>query len=386
MLHDKNRHINRWIIDDIRAHMFKGKAIIILGPRQSGKTTLLKDISASVENQLYLNCDDVNDRQALDTKTVPALRSLVGKHKLILIDEAQRVDDIGICLKIMVDSFPGIQIIATGSSSFELSNRINEPLTGRKVEYRLTPFSYQELTSYHGHWEEEKNLPKRLIWGAYPDIVNNPGQETDLLNLLVGSYLFKDVFMYQDLRRPELLENLLRALALQVGSEVSYTELAQLTRTDHSTVQRYIYMLEQAYIIFRLYNFSANRRNEIKNARKVYFWDNGVRNSLIDDFRQIENRDDIGKLWENYLVSERMKYLTNNRQYRMKHFWRNINQSEIDYLELFNNQITAYEMKWNPKRGISATAFKNAYPKANVMRVDRQNYASFLSDIEDSNH
>lgn len=372
--------IKRWLVGDIEAHMFRGKAIIILGPRQCGKTTLLRAISSGLEQKIYLNCDDANDRQALETRTLASLRSLVGKHKAILIDEAQRVSDIGLTLKIMVDNIPGIQVIATGSSSFELSNRINEPLTGRKFEYRLHPFAHQELAGHFGAWEEQKNLQRRLIFGSYPDVVKNPGEEQSLLNLLVGSYLFKDVFIFQDLRRPELVENLLRALALQIGSEVSYTELAQLTGTNHSTVQRYMQLLEQAFIIFRLYNFSSNKRNEIKNARKVYFWDNGVRNSLIDDFRPPELREDIGKLWENYLVSERMKYLENNRLYRNSYFWRNVNQSEVDYLEMYSGRLEAYEFKWNPKRGISAAAFRSAYPDVAVSKVDRENYRQFLGE------
>ncbi|MDD4224010.1 MAG: ATP-binding protein [Candidatus Cloacimonetes bacterium] len=369
--------IKRWLVEDIKDHMHRGKAIIILGPRQCGKTTLLRALSSGLEDKLYLNCDDANDRQALETQNLSALTSLVAKHKVVLIDEAQRVSDIGLSLKLMVDNIPGIQIIATGSSSFELSNRIQEPLTGRKFEYHLHPFSQQELAAHFGSWEERKDLPRRLIFGSYPDVVKNPGEEQDLLNLLVGSYLFKDVFMFQDLRRPELLENLLRALALQVGSEVSYTELAQLTRTDHSTVQRYLHLLEQAFIIFRLYNFSSNQRNEIRKARKVYFWDNGVRNSLIDDFRPVELREDIGKLWENFLVSERLKYLGNNKIHRSSHFWRNVNQSEIDYLEFHSGRIEAYELKWNPKRRIAAAAFSNAYPEAAVSRVDRENYREF---------
>lgn len=378
MENSKEQVIKRWLADDIRDHMHRGKVIIILGPRQCGKTTLLKAISSGLEDKLQLNCDDANDRQALETKSLAALSSLVGRHRAVLIDEAQRVSDIGLSLKIMVDNIPGIQIIATGSSSFELSNRINEPLTGRKFEYHLHPFSHQELAAHFGSWEEHKHLQRRLIFGSYPDVVKNPGEEQGLLDLLVGSYLFKDVFMFQDLRRPELLENILRALALQVGSEVSYTELAQLTRTDHSTVQRYMHLLEQAFIIFRLYNFSSNKRNEIKNARKVYFWDNGVRNSLIDDFRPPELREDIGKLWENFLVAERMKYLGNNRLYRSGYFWRNVNQSEIDYLEFHSGRIEAYEFKWSPKRRISAAAFLSAYPGAAVSRVDRENYREFI--------
>jgi len=277
-----------------------------------------------------------------------------------------------------VDNLPGVQIIATGSSSFELANRINEPLTGRKYEYHLHPFAQQELVRHLGRWNEQKMLQRRLIFGCYPDIVKSPGEETNLLNLLVGSYLFKDVFMFQDLRQPQLLEKLLRALALQLSSEVSYTELAQLIGTDHNTIQRYLHLLEQAYIIFRLYNFSRNQHNEIKKSRKIYFWDNGVRNSLIDDFRQPENRDDVGKLWENFVVSERMKYLANNHLYRSSFFWRNTNQSEIDYLETYEDKLEAYKMKWNPKRNAAANAFLKLYPNARLTMVNRNNYDEFL--------
>ncbi len=371
--------IPRIILADIKEDMFKGKAIIILGPRQCGKTTLLKDISSGYPEQIFLNCDDAEDRQVLENKSISSLSALVGKARLVLIDEAQRVPDIGLTLKIMVDNIPGIQVIATGSSSFELANRINEPLTGRKYEYQLYPFSHQELANHLGLWQEQKNLRQRLIFGSYPDVINNPGDEQRLLNLLVGSYLFKDVFTFQDLRKPELLEKLLRALALQVGSEVSYTELAQRTQSDPSTIQRYLHLLEQAFIIFRLSNFSSNKRNEIKRSRKIFFLDNGVRNCLINDYRQIEHRDDTGKLWENYIVSERMKFLANHHQYRMSHFWRNLNGSEIDYLELYDGSIDAYEIKWNPKRKISAAAFLKQYPAAQVQRIDQSNYREYLT-------
>jgi predicted AAA+ superfamily ATPase len=375
--------IERSIKADILANLFKGKAIIILGPRQCGKTTLLKDIAAGLSDQLYLNCDDALDRQALESKSIPELTALAGKAKAILIDEAQRVNDIGLSLKIMVDNLPGVQIIATGSSSFELANRINEPLTGRKYEYKLFPFSYQELAGQFGNWKERRNLDRRLVYGSYPDIVNNPGDEPRLLNLLVGSYLFKDVFMFQDLRKPELLEKLLRALAYQVGSEVSYTELGQLTQTDHNTVQRYLHLLEQAFIIFRVSNLSTNQRNEIKRARKIYFWDNGVRNCLIDDFRKPEQRNDIGSLWENHIIAERMKLLANQRLYRASYFWRNVHNSEIDYLEQYEDKLEAYEIKWSPKRSISASAFLSAYPRAKVARIDRENYQTFLEPAQE---
>ncbi|MDY0152609.1 MAG: ATP-binding protein [Candidatus Cloacimonas sp.] len=370
--------INRSIKTDIEANFGKGKAIIIMGPRQSGKTTLLNELSANSNSKLYLNCDIASDRQELEKQSLIALKSLVGKAKLIMIDEAQRVQDIGLSLKIMVDNIPGIQIIATGSSSFELANRINEPLTGRKYEYHLHPFSCEELVNHYGTYPEKRYLSNRLVFGSYPDVINNAGEEQSILNILVGSYLYKDVFIFQDLRKPEILDKLLRALALQIGSEVSYTELAQLTQTDHSTIQRYIHLLEHAFIIFRLSNYSSNLRNEIKRARKFYFWDNGVRNCLINDYRNLENRDDVGKLWENYIVSERMKLLSNNRLHRTPYFWRSILKSEMDYLELFENKIEAYEIKWNSKRKIKTASFLQLYPHATAGRIDSSNYQEFL--------
>lgn len=370
--------ITRRIREDILGNLYKGKAILIMGPRQCGKTTLLNSLTSASSAVLYLNCDDLNDRNALQTPTLASLQNLVGKSKILLIDEAQRVSDIGLSIKIMVDRIPGIQIIATGSSSFELSNKVNEPLTGRKYEYFLYPLSFEELSSHYGSWNEQKQLELRLVYGTYPEIVTHPGDGVDLLKMLVDSYLFKDIFSFQDLRRPELLERLLRALALQLGSEISYTELAQIAGTDHSTVQRYIQLLEKAFIIFRLYNYSNNKRNELKKGRKLYFWDNGIRNSLIDDFRKLELRNDVGKLWENYLVAERMKYLSNNRIYRSSFFWRNTNQNEIDYLEAYEDKLDAYEIKWNSKRSVKFDPFTKAYPDAQTAKLDRENYRSFL--------
>lgn len=371
--------IPRQIEGHILSRLHSGKAIIIFGPRQSGKTTLLKGLSRHLEKILYLNCDDAQDRRTLENQSLSHLRTMVGSYKSLIVDEAQRVPGIGLSLKILIDNMPQLQIIATGSSSFELSNQVSEPLTGRKYEYLLLPIAFQELWAHHGGFTEKKELSRRLIFGAYPDIINNPGQEAELLNLLAGSYLFKDVFSFQDLRRPELLESILRALALQTGSEVSYTELAQLSGTDHVTIQRYIQLLEAAFIIFRLPNYSTNQRKEIKRARKIYFWDNGIRNSLINDFRDLENRNDIGSLWENYLVSERLKYLRNNQLYRSSFFWRSLHQSEIDYLELYEDKLDAYEMKWNPKRKVQSRAFSSLYPHANINLIHSENYGAFLS-------
>ncbi len=373
--------ISRAILRDILINMNKGKAILILGPRQSGKTTLLKQINDQIQQKsLFLNCDDSNDRNVISTQSLTELRSLVGLHKLVLIDEAQRVQNIGITIKLIVDNFPDVQLIATGSSSFELSNSVNEPLTGRKYEYHLFPISFEEMSVYHSQWEEQKSLSNRLVYGMYPDIIINSGEAQRLLSSLTGSYLYKDIFAFQDLRKPELVEKLLRALALQMGSEVSYTELAQLTSSDQVTVQKYIQLLEQAYIIFKLPNYNNNHRREIKRSRKIYFYDNGIRNALINDFRTIDLRNDIGQLWENYIVSERVKYLSNHFYNRNCYFWRSLSQAEVDYIETYEDKIKGFELKWNPGTKIKSKQFINTYPHASVELVSTHNYHSFLAE------
>ncbi len=372
--------IKRYILSDIINMSFKHKAIIIHGPRQSGKTTLLKQLVTEFNTTTtYLNCDDARDLLFFESQSTTALKANLGNSKLLIIDEAQRISNIGISIKLMVDNLPDVQIIASGSSSFELSNSIKEPLTGRKFEYNLFPISFAEMADYTSLWEEQKFLDHRLVYGMYPEILTSHGTEERLLTSLAGSYLFKDIFTFQDLRKPELLDKLIRALALQIGNEVSYTELAQLTGSDHNTVQRYIQLLENAYIIFRLPNYSSNLRNEIKRSRKIYFFDNGIRNALLNDFRSLELRDDIGKLWENYCVSERRKHLSNNLLSRNSYFWRNTNQSEIDYIEIYENKINAYEFKWNPKAKIRISAFQKVYPQAEIDLITPNNYSKFLT-------
>lgn len=367
--------VTRSIETQINARLFQGKAIIILGPRQSGKTTLLnkiynehRDISA------YYNCDETEIRTLFSNQNSAVLRSIIGPSKLILLDEAQRIENAGLSIKIIVDSIPGVQVIASGSSAFELSDRVNEPLTGRKWEYQLCPFSFEELAQHTSIPDEIKRLKLRLLYGAYPEVVNCPGQEQANLANLSSSYLYKDVFTLHDIRKPELIEQLLQALALQVCSEVSYNELAQLLNSDRNTIERYLQILERAFIVFRLNNFSTNQRNEIKRSRKIYFWDNGIRNALISDYRPVELRDDVGKLWENYVVSELHKQRANHALLHKTYFWRSTGESEIDYIELQNAQISAYEIKWNPLKKPRTRAFLNHYPKAAVDVINPQNY------------
>lgn len=372
--------IKRSILPDMLSMVFKQKAIIVLGPRQSGKTTLLKEVQKELNMKTtFLNCDDAKDMLFFENQSITSMKANVGQSKLLIIDEAQRVENIGLSIKLLVDNLPDIQVIASGSSSFELANSIKEPLTGRKYEYHLYPISFSEMTDYNSVWEEQKMLSHRLVYGMYPEIITHQGEEDRLLTNLAGSYLYKDIFSFQDLRKPELLDKLIRALALQIGSEVSYTELAQLTNSDHNTIQRYIQLLENAYIIFRLPNYSNNQRNEIKRSRKIYFYDNGIRNALLNDFRPIELRDDIGKIWENYCVSERVKLLSNNLINRNFYFWRNIHQSEVDYIEIYEDKMNAFEFKWNPKKSGRAIALNRLYPHAVLETITPENYRMFLS-------
>lgn len=373
--------VNRKLLDLIQKKLFLGKAIIILGPRQSGKTTLLKKLqSQSSKKTLLLNCDEPDIRKQLTEVTSSQLKKLIGDTELLLIDEAQRIPNIGLTLKLIYDQIENVQIVATGSSAFELANKINEPLTGRKFEYLLLPFSTDELIAHHGLLEETRLLNHRLVFGLYPDVVNNPGQETDILKNLSSSYLYKDIFTFQEIRRPELIEKLLEALALQIASEVSFEELAQLLKVDHTTVIRYINLLEQAFIIFRLGAFSRNLRNELKKSRKIYFYDNGIRNALIANFNPIEIRDDVGKLWENFLISERIKIEQYSDRWVNRYFWRTHQQQEIDYIEEHGGKLYAYEFKWNThKKYRFPKSFLNAYPQSEVKVITPENYLEFIT-------
>jgi uncharacterized protein len=296
-----------------------------------------------------------------------------------VIDETQRISDIGIKLKLITDQLSDIQLIATGSSSFDLANKINEPLTGRKWEYRLFPLSFQEMVNHHGLLKERRLLSHRLIYGYYPDVVTHSGNEKEILKQLTDSYLYKDILMWENIKKPEKLLKLLQALALQIGNEVSYNELGKLIGLDNQTVEKYIQLLEKTFIIFRLGAFSRNLRKELKKGRKIYFYDNGIRNALIANFSQPELRTDIGGLWENFMISERQKYIHYEDIWVNNYFWRTQDQQEIDYIEENHNLLHAYEIKWNSKTvsKLSKT-FSGAYPNHTFSLVNPDNFESFL--------
>jgi hypothetical protein len=372
--------VTRIIEDSIRTEISIGrKAVILLGARQVGKTTLLRTLFAESGEYLWLNGDTLNDRLLLTTQSVEQLHAIIGKKKILVIDEAQRVPDIGIVLKLIIDNIPQLKVIATGSSSLDLSNRIAEPLTGRKRQFKLFPFSFSEMVQHHGILSEKNLIPHRLIYGYYPDIVNSPGEERQLLQELSDSYLYKDILALDKIKKSEHLTRLLRALAFQLGSQVSYTELGQLCGLDNKTVEKYITILEQTYVIFRLGSYSRNLRNELKASRKIYFIDNGIRNALIADFRPIKLRDDVGKLWENYLVSERFKRNEYSGSYANPWFWRTQAQQEIDYIEEKDGQLSAFEFKWSPTaKAKQPKAFQVAYPNSSFSVIHRDNVTDFL--------
>ena len=365
----------------IQERCFQGKAIILLGARQVGKTTLLKKIIQEQHVEaLYLNCDEPQTVAAFTNCNLKELQMIVGANKFVVIDEAQKVDNIGLTLKLIVDNMPDVQVIATGSSAFELRNCLNEPLTGRKYEYQMFPISSKEIYQSSGYLDLKGLLETRLIYGSYPDILNHANDARELLRMLTDSYLYKDILATDNLRKPDVLDKLLRALAFQVGSEVSYNELAQTVGTDSKTVERYIELLEKCYIIFRLHGLSRNLRNELKKAKKIYFYDNGVRNAVIQQFAPLELRNDAGALWENFFISERVKRNHYQLNYCNTYFWRTKSQLEIDYIEEQNGQMTVFEMKWNPKKANTSIpdAFLKAYDVKETVIITPDNYLDYL--------
>lgn len=372
--------VYRLIKEQVDRRLYRGKVIIVVGPRQVGKTTLLRMLTADTNRKVVVwNCDEPDVRRKLAEPSSTQLGAETANADLILIDEAQRVQNIGITLKLLVDNYPEKQVVVTGSSAIELSNSINEPLTGRKYEYVMYPFSAEELIREFGATEERRMLERRLVYGSYPEVVNLAGEERETLTNLVSSYLYKDIFSFQDVRKPEIIEQLLQALALQVGSEVSFNELGRLLGLTSITIQRYIDLLEKSYVVFHLRSFSRNVRNELKKSRKIYFYDNGVRNALIGDYKPLALRNDTGALWENYVISERLKHNAYSGFYGKSYFWRTQQQQEVDYLEDYDGVLHAYEFKWNPVRQPRLTdTFAKGYPDHTFLVVTPENYQDFV--------
>jgi len=371
--------IKRILSHNIQSVLNTNKAIILLGARQTGKTTLLKQLYENQNNVLWLNGDDADVHNMFAHATSTSLRATIGKYETVIIDEAQRIENVGLKLKLITDQIPNVQLIATGSSAFELSNRVNEPLTGRKWEFQLFPLSFAEMVQHHGLLEEKRLLRQRLLYGYYPEVVVNQGSEKKILKQLSDSYLYKDILQWEGIQKPDKLLTLLKALAFQTGNQVSYNELAQICGLDSKTVEKYILLLEKTFVIFRLSSFSRNLRSELKFSRKIYFYDCGIRNSLISNFNQIEMREDRGALWENFLVAERMKKLHYDEIWANIYFWRTKNQNEIDYVEEKDGVISAYEFKWSVKKQPKINpAFKTAYNVETLQVVSPDNVEDLL--------
>ena len=371
------RNIEAKIIRDFR----RNKIITLLGPRQVGKTTLLEQIIEEAGNKkiMTLNCDDNDDRMLLQDKSSTELKNLIGNNDIVMIDEAQRVENIGLTLKKIGDLKTKSNIMVTGSSSLNLGDKINEPATGRLIEYNLFPFTVAELADHTSWREEQRMLNQRLIYGLYPEVVMYPEDARRTLMTISNSYLYKDLLSYDGVRKPALLQNIVRALALQVGSEVSYNELAQLVGADKTTVEKYVDLLEKCFVVFRLPSYSRNLRNEIKKGKKIYFYDNGIRNAVLSNFATPEFRTDMGALWENFLVSERLKRNVYSGSYAQMFFWRTQSQQEIDYIEECDGQLNAFEFKWNPKTKASLPkTFIETYPGSSFEVISPDNYEDFI--------
>ena len=378
--------IKRQLQTVIQDHMFCGKAIILIGARQVGKSTLFEQIlddpqlGISNDQILSIYCDDAESRRLLEDISLTDLRQQLAGKRLVMVDEAQRIQGVGLTLKLITDHFKNVQLLATGSSSFMLQGKLNEPLTGRKFEYHLYPLSTKELFDDGGLLRIRQTFESRLIYGSYPDVVTGAGNPRDLLMNLSGSYMYQDLLSLEGVRKPVLLEKLLVALALQVGSEVSYSELAQTIGTDNKTVEKYVDLLEKCYIIFRLNGLSRNLRNELKKAKKIYFYDNGIRNAVIQQFAPLDMRNDVGALWENFFISERIKRNHYTGHYCNIYFWRTKTQQEVDYIEECDGMMTAFEMKWNPKKGNTTfpRAFLEAYNVKETVVITPDNYLDYL--------
>jgi len=355
------------------------KIIIIYGARQVGKTTLLRKLFENESDVLWFNGDEAHSHALLSDSNSERFKAIIGKNRFLVIDEAQRIEDIGLKLKIIYDNIPDVKVIVSGSSSFVLASSVNEPLTGRKWEFLLHPFSFEELVADTNLLKELSLLEQRLLYGSYPEVVTKSEDARSLLIELSSSYLYKDVLEFGKLLKSNKLINLLRALAFQIGNEVSLSEISRLVSLDVKTVDKYLAVLEKSFVIFSIPSFARNLRNEIKKGRKFYFVDVGVRNALINQFAPLANRNDVGGLWENYLISERRKYLSDNNIYGSSYFWRTHSQAEIDYIEERDGLLSTYEFKFSPKKGVREKAlFKETYPNSSFTVVTRENYDRFL--------
>jgi predicted AAA+ superfamily ATPase len=370
--------IKRYAQSQLVKWIGRRKVIILTGARQVGKTTLFTTMFGEKQGLLWLNADETHVRERLQILSVENFKGIIGKNTWVVIDEIQRIPNAGLMLKLLIDNFKDVQFLATGSSALDIAETIFEPLTGRHLLFHLHSLMLAEMYNNLSAFEIEQKIPFHLVYGCYPDVYNNPCDAATLLKNLANQYLYKDVLVWKDIRKPQLLDKLLQLLAHQIGSEVSIAELANQLKVKSETVVSYIDLLEKSFVVYRMPAFSNNPRKEISKMHKIFFWDNGIRNAIIDNFDDTSIRTDAGKLWENFIITERMKWLAWNNPSTKSYFWRNYNQSEVDYLEVNKKQITAYEMKWNTAKKHKLTAaFTNTYPEAQTEIITPINFASF---------
>ena len=381
---DKNIQIPiaRYLEKDIFSHFQPNKVVVIYGPRRVGKTTLLHQLSKRIkEPTLWLNGENLDTAEWLSSRSLEKLKSGIGSFKAVIIDEAQRVDQIGLNLKILVDSIPDIRIIATGSSSFDLANQVGEPLVGRKWQYTLYPIAQLELSPAETPFESKLKLQSRLVYGSYPEVITSEGNrdKQTVLESIVDGALFKDVFMLEGVKKPSKIVQLAKALALQIGNQVSLTEVSNLLNINLATVERYLDLLEKIFIIIRVSGFRRNLRTELTKTCRYYFWDNGIRNALINNFNQLDVRSDTGQLWENYIFIERMKKRDYQHLSSNIYFWRTHDRQEIDLVEERGGKLYGIEVKWSPKKTRPPRSWLATYPNAKFTTINRENYLGFIT-------
>lgn len=369
--------VSRTIIAQLEDQLFKGKVLILYGARRTGKTTLVKHLLGKFpEKSAYINCELQEYKDALSTTNSGLLAEFIGNRELIIFDEAQHIANIGLVLKVLVDTFPQVQFIATGSSSFELSGMVSEPLTGRSRQFLLLPFSLEEIGESLNPIQIKANLPNFLRFGLYPQVFNSIGDEKiEELAEISSNYLYKDLFQFEQIKKPDLLFKLLAAIALQTGSESSLNELAQITGTNVHTVKRYLELLEKSFVIFRLNSFSRNLRKELAKSQKIYFYDVGIRNAVIRNFNEMNLRTDVGGLWENFCITERIKFNQNHRRFVNTYFWRTYDQKEIDYIEEKDGHLTCFEFKYaEGAPGKFPAEFSETYPNSSFKVITPGNF------------
>lgn len=376
-------YIKRAVFDDFNSYLKPNKVLILLGARRVGKTQLIKKyIDSTKEKVLQLNGEDVNDARLLEERTLENYKRLLENVEVLVIDEAQNISDIGLILKFIVDTIEGIKVIATGSSMFDLTNKLGEPLVGRKNTMFLYPLAQIEFAQYENYKQTTENLEERLLYGGYPELThyNSWDEKKQYLREIINSYLLKDILVFDGIKNSDKIYDLLRLIAFQIGKEVSLQELGKQLQMSKNTVEKYLDLLTKVFILFKVEGFSRNLRKEITKTSRWYFYDNGIRNGIINNFNTFQNRTDVGDLWENYLASERMKKLQYKHMFCNNYFWRTYDQQELDWLEENADDLSGFEFKWSDTKKVKVpVAFAKAYPDATFEVITRKNYLDFIT-------